>query len=84
MSDTHTILISLAIMAGTLLLAGAFSPVFAIRLGCRLIAFGEASARLRREMWQLWREVTREYRGRTEELRREYCVGNSQAVEREA
>lgn len=84
MSDTHTILISLAIMAGLLLSAGVLSPILWIRTGCRLIAFGEASTRLRREAWQLWREVTREFRVRTEELRREYHVGDSQTVEREA
>lgn len=79
MSTAHIVLEMTAAMAGLLLLAGLASPKFFIRTGCRLIAFGEGSAFLRREAWRLWWDFTRDFRLRTEELRREYRVEGREA-----
>lgn len=87
MTDTHHIcLVMLAVLGGSLLLAGIASPRFLIRCGCRLIAFGEGSAFLRREAWRLWWDFTRDFRLRTEELRQQHRVAEREVsgLEREA
>lgn len=79
MNTAHIVLEMTAALAGLLLLAALFSPKAWIRLGCRMIAFGEGSAFLRREAWRLWWDFTRDFRLRTEELRREHRVAEKEA-----
>lgn len=85
-SISQVSMIVLPSIAALLLLAGIASPRWIVRLGCRLIAFGEGSAFLRREAWRIWWDFTRDFRLRTEELRQQHRVAGREVsgLEREA
>lgn len=75
MSETHHIcLVMLAVLGGSLLLAGLASPRWLVRLACRLIAFAEAVEILQDELRALSARCAAWFAQRQESLRKIHGV----------